>query len=210
MSHSKSDLDSDGFVIALIAMRMFLRESTVGREPLAVSMSSVRPGEHVLQIGVSDPRIVHAIAEKTGLTGLATIVVPNELAAARLRAVGGEGSVSAEPCIEPLDRLPFDDAVYDVAIVHNVEGLLAGLEAPIRERAMRECWRVLRPGGRVIALDPGKPTGVRAIFGGGGKHDAQYESAGGTVAVLQTAGFAAVRILGDREGYRFIEGVRPR
>jgi hypothetical protein len=32
----------------------------------------------------------------------------------------------------------------------------------------------------------------------------------GTTAALQSAGFTAVRVLGDREGYRFVEGFRPR
>ena len=191
-------------------MRMFLRESTVGREPLAVSLSSVRQGERTLQIGVDDPRIVHTIANKAGLTGLATIVVPTESAAERLTAVASEGSSAADVRIEPLDRLPFEDGVYDVAVVHNAEGLLAGLETSVREGAMRECRRVLRPGGRVIVLETGKPTGMRAIFGGGPKHDAPFEAMGGSVAALQTAGFLNVRVLEDREGYRFIEGVRPR
>ena len=190
-------------------MRMFLRESTVGREPLAVSMSSVRPGERVLQIGVNDPRIVHIIASKAGLTGLATIIVPNEASAQKLRGTADESSSTVEPRIEPLDRLPLEDSVYDVAIVHNTEGLLASLEVDVRNQAMRECLRVLRPGGRLVVLDAGKLSGMRALFGGGPKLDTAYEAAGGTVAVLQGAGFTAVRVLSEREGYRFVEGLRP-
>src|SRR5262249_28899137 len=95
-------------------MRLFLRESSVGREPLAGSMVSVRSGERVLQIGVTDPRIVHAIAGKAGITGLATVVVPNESAAQRIRDFVGEGSSSPDVRIEPFDRLPFEDGAYDV------------------------------------------------------------------------------------------------
>jgi hypothetical protein len=36
-------------------MRMFLRQSTVGREPLAIAMSGVRMGERLLQIGRDSP-----------------------------------------------------------------------------------------------------------------------------------------------------------
>jgi ubiquinone/menaquinone biosynthesis C-methylase UbiE len=190
-------------------MRFFLRESTVGREPLAVSMSSVRPGERVLQIGVNDPRIVHAIASKVGITGLATIIVPNESSAQKLQASSGDRSSMVEPRVEPLDRLPLEDGVYDVAIIHNMEGLLASLDSPAREQAIRESRRILRPGGRLIVLETGRQSGMRAIFGGGPKREPQYEAAGGTMAVLQSAGFTAVRELGDRDGYRFIEGLRP-
>jgi hypothetical protein len=50
-------------------------------------------------------------------------------------------------------------------------------------------------------------TGLRGWFGGA-KVDAQYEAAGGTAAALEAAGFRAVRTLGDRQGYRFIEGLK--
>jgi hypothetical protein len=60
-----------------------------------------------------------------------------------------------------------------------------------------------------MILDAGKLTGVRAIFAGA-KRDAAYEAGGSTAGALESAGFAAVRPLGDREGYRFIEGIKPR
>jgi SAM-dependent methyltransferase len=191
-------------------MRMFLRKSTIGREPLAVSMSSVKAGERVLQIGVDDPRIAHAIASKAGLTGLAVILVPDEPGANRVRGYTGEGAAAAEVRIEPLDRLPFENDAYDIVVIHNLEGQLAAMDKTARERALRECLRVLRPGGRALVLDAGTPTGIRAMFGGGPKHDGAYEAGGGTPGALQSAGFTAVRPLGDREGYRFIEGIKPR
>ena len=185
---------------------MFLRQSTVGREPLAVSMTGVRVGERVMQIGVNDPAIVGAIGEKVGLTGLSTIVAPNETAAARVRSAIGDGLTMADVRIEPLDRLPFDEAAYDVAIVHNADGLLQSLDPAVRDGALRECRRVLRAGGRVIVLDPGSPTGIRALLAGGAKRGLPVRS--DTVAALQTAGFSAVRVLGDRQGHRFIEGLK--
>jgi SAM-dependent methyltransferase len=191
-------------------MRWFLRETTVGREPLAVSMASVRPGERVLQIGVNDPAIVHGIASKAGLTGLATVVVPTESAAERVRTFTGEGSSAADVRIEPLDHLPFGEASYDVAVIHNTEGLLASLDSGLRLHALRECLRVLRLGGRLIVLDPGTRTGMRGIFGGRPKQADSSDSAGGSSAALQSAGFTAVRVIGDRAGYRFVEGVRSR
>ena len=189
-------------------MRWFLRETTVGREPLAVSMTSVRAGERVLEIGVNNPAVAHAIANKVGLTGLAIIVVPNDALADRLRGYSADDASTAEVRIEPLDHLPFEDHTYDVVVVHNTEGLLPGLDADLRQRAVRDWLRVLRVGGRMIVLDPGKPTGMRGLLGGGSRH--QAVAGGDTLSTLQSAGVGSVRVLGDREGYRFIEGVRPR
>jgi ubiquinone/menaquinone biosynthesis C-methylase UbiE len=73
---------------------------------------------------------------------------------------------------------------------------------------LAECQRVLRVGGRLIALETGSPTGLRGLLGGASKHDAQYEASGGTTAALKAAGLRAVRTLGDRQGYRFIEGLK--
>jgi ubiquinone/menaquinone biosynthesis C-methylase UbiE len=185
-------------------MRWFLRETTVGREPLAVSMTSVRPGERVLQIGANDPAIVHAIANKAGITGLATIVVPNDGLAARVRGYSGEDASSTDVRIEPLDRLPFEDRAYDAVILHNTEGLLRNFDPHLRQQALHEWLRVLRVGGRLIVLDAGRPTGMLGLLAGG-----RRESADATTSALQMAGFTSVRVLGDREGYRFVEGVRP-
>jgi hypothetical protein len=67
---------------------------------------------------------------------------------------------------------------------------------------------VLRTGGRILTLEAGSPTGLRGLLGGAAGTDAGYEAAGGSAAALEAAGFRAVRALGDRQGYRFIEGLK--
>jgi hypothetical protein len=59
----------------------------------------------------------------------------------------------------------------------------------------------------MIALESGAPTGLRGLLGGA-KGDTSYHAEGGTVGVLEAAGFRPVRTLGDRQGYRFIEGLK--
>jgi ubiquinone/menaquinone biosynthesis C-methylase UbiE len=187
-------------------MRMFLRKSSVGAEPLAVTISGARLGERALQVGLDDAHIAAAIAAKTGMTGQATIVVDNEAAAASARdAITEAGGLGDVHVVGQLHPLPFADETYDVVVLHTARGRLASLARDVRERIVAECRRVLRVGGRVIALEAGSPPGLRGLLGGA-KRDAQYEAAGGTAAVLETAGFRAVRTLADRQGYRFIEG----
>ena len=56
-------------------MRIFLRQSTVGREPLAIAMSGVRMGERLLQIGMDTPAVTSLLGAKPGLSGQSAIVV---------------------------------------------------------------------------------------------------------------------------------------
>jgi ubiquinone/menaquinone biosynthesis C-methylase UbiE len=72
---------------------------------------------------------------------------------------------------------------------------------------LTECRRVLRAGGRLLALEAGTQTGLRGLFGGT-KPDARYEGSAWTAAALDAAGFRPVRTIGDRQGYRFIEGLK--
>ena len=188
-------------------MRRFLRKSSVGVEPLAVTMSGARLGERALQIGIDRPDIVAAIAAKTGLTGLATIVVGDETAAGAARAAVAETGALADVHVGPFHPLPFADGAYDVIVLHGVGGLLSTTAPELRERMLAECRRVLRVGGRLVALEAGSPTGLRGLFGGA-RPDVKYEGAGGTKAALEAVGFRAVRTLGDGQGYRFIEGLK--
>ena len=71
-------------------MRMFLRKPARAPEPLAVTMSGVRMGERLLQIGVDDPALTGALAARTGLSGHAAIAVTSEQAADRARSAAAE------------------------------------------------------------------------------------------------------------------------
>ena len=84
------------------------------------------------------------------------------------------------------DRLPFEDAAFDVAVVPmpaTVESLGG---------ALADAWRVVRTGGRaMVVAAAGAPESARVI------------------AALGHAGFRAARLLGEREGLAFYESSRP-
>jgi ubiquinone/menaquinone biosynthesis C-methylase UbiE len=182
---------------------MFLRKSLIKRDPLAVTMSGVRLGEKALQIGEGEARVMALIAAKTGLTGRAAIVVLEERAARRVRHVIDEAGVLAEVGVG--DRP--DDAAFDVIVVHDVRQTIGSSNAAVRTGWLQLCLRVLRSGGRIVTIEQGAPVGLRALFGGGSQGRA-LAAGGDTIAMLRSAGFAAVRVLGDREGLRFIEGLK--
>ena len=190
-------------------MRMFLRKTTVGREPLVMAMSGVRMGERILQIGVDDPAVLGALAAKVGISGHAAVLTLDERSAGRARKGIADAAALADVMVSTDGSLPFDADGFDVAIVHGVNGFVPTLAPEVRSRLLSQLLHVTRRGGRVIVTEAGERAGLKAMLAPAPKKDEQYEQAGGSVAALETAGFRPVRLLADREGIRFIEGLKP-
>jgi len=189
---------------------MFLRRSKNTRDPLPVAMSGVRLGERVLQIGVDDPKVVGLIAAKAGISGTAACVVPDAAAARRVQAGADDVGVFVETAVAPFGSpLPHDSGAFDVALIHSAAGLLASLDAASRATLLREVGRVVRPGGRAIVIEAGAQTGWASLLRGTSAAQASFDQAGGATAALKDAGFFPVRPLGDSEGLKFSEGLRP-
>lgn len=184
---------------------MFLRKTRI--EPLPVTMSAVRIGERVLQIGVDDPAVASAIAAKVGLSGNAAIAVTEQRDAARAQAATANAGILVEIHVTPLASLPFENDSFDLVVVHAGRGLILPVDAEARALAMREWRRVLRRGGRVMTIEAGAATGLASVFKPQ-RTDSSFEAAGGVVAALEAAGFRPVRLLAEREGYKFAEGVK--
>ena len=186
---------------------MFLRKSRVQRDPLPVTMSGVKLGERALQIGAGDTRVIGLIAARTGLTGTAAIVLLNDDAAPRIQRAVTDAAALAEVRVVSAAVLPFEDASFDVIVVHDVTHTILDTDRPTRQHWLAECHRLLRTGGRIVTIERGSPVGLRALFGGSAATSNTGE-APGTEAALGSAGFAPVRVLGDREGLRFVEGFK--
>jgi ubiquinone/menaquinone biosynthesis C-methylase UbiE len=189
-------------------MSFFSRRSRDSRDPLAVVMSGVRLGERVLQVGVDDPRLVGQIAAKAGLSGTASCVVADQNAAARVKAGADAIGVLVDVAVAPPSTVPHPDGDFDVAVVHSASGYLAALSPADRMSILRECLRVLRPGGRTVVIETGTRGGIGALLHSAPASQASYEASGGSVVALEQAGFAPVRPLGDREGLKFSEGLK--
>ena len=173
-------------------------------EPLPVSMSGVRMGERALQIGVDDPALAGALAAKVGLSGTAAIAVADEHGAAKAREGAAHTGALVDVQVAPLQSLPHADASFDVVVIHAMTGLLGSMDETNRVATLRQAHRVLRTGGRAVVIEAGARGGIRGLLGGASSGDA-----GETVASLTTAGFRGTRVLADREGYRFVEGMKP-
>jgi len=177
------------------------------RYALALAVIGVRMGERLLMVA-DDAPLAARLAAKVGLTGRCTVVVSSEAAAARVTAAAAEAGVHLEDIrLGALPALPVDGGTFDAAVVSAGPVFLTGLDGAGRDELARSLARALRPGGRLIVVEGRPRTALNPLRGRPAGLEA-FRSAGGATALLEAAGFHPVRLLADRDGQRFTEGLR--
>ena len=190
---------------------MFLNPFTKsGGDPhvLAVSMTGVKLGDRVAFIGAARPGRIAAIAAKVGLSGRASAAVPDAEAVARVNKAAADAGVLLDTDIADVKRLPYAAADFDLVVIDDTGALLEALGEGDRAAVAREAARVLRPGGRVVVLGAGEPTGLNRLMPR--TQASPLVRSGAVHALLSSNGFGIVRTLAEREGLVFIEGLKPR
>src|SRR5436309_6114365 len=125
-------------------------------------MAGVKLGDRVIAFGTRDTAFIAALAAKAGLTGRAAVVEEDQTRATEAAAgIEREGAL-AEMTRAPWGMLPFDDASFDVAVMKD---LLMTLPRDARANAVAEAHRVLRPGGRLLVIEPAPRGGFGAVSG---------------------------------------------
>jgi hypothetical protein len=174
---------------------------------LALAMAGVRMGERLLLVG-DDALLFAQFATKVGLTGRCAIVVGSGDAAARVEAAGADAGVLVEEVkVGVLPALPVGDGEFDVAVMEAGPTLLTRLDGPGRIELARSLHRALRTSGRLVVVE-GHPRTMFGVFRGQPAGLEAFRAGGGAATLLQAAGFQPVRVLADRDGQRFTEGLK--
>ena len=172
---------------------------------LVVGMTGVKMGERLVQIGCAHGGRLGAVARRVGLSGRAVAIVPDQASAARATKGAAQAGVLVEVETASPTHVPAENAAFDVAVVDDTDGFLGGMSADDRAATIREALRILRPGGRLMVVGSAKPSGFAARLA-----QTRRRPSFDAVPALQANGFKSVRTLAEREGFVFVEGIKPR
>src|SRR5687768_14221384 len=172
-------------------------------------MTGVALGDRLLQLGCTDASLLGAIGSKVGLSGRVCAVVPDDAHAARARRAAEKSGFLLEVETGHLEHFPFEDGAFNLIVVDNQEGLLSSMRPEERVALLQQAFRTLAPRGRIVVIERAARGGLGALFGSPWVPvDTRYRSSGGAVAALEAEGFRAARLLAERGGLSFFEGVR--
>lgn len=155
---------------------------------MVLEIADVSTGEKLLDVGCGPGRLVLAAAEALGASGEAhgLDAAPNMIKVARRKAA--RAGVDARFHLSAFEELPFEDGYFDVItstfVMHHLPG-------EVQRKGFAEARRVLKPGGRFVAVDLESPESglhgmlVRAFFG---RHLGRAKIAD-SVDLLREAGF---------------------
>ena len=169
-------------------------------------MAGLKMGDRLLQLGCGDGRLLAALGAKVGLTGRACAADESDEAVARAGAGALKAGVFVEVQKAPLQALPYEPDSFDLVVILV---RLARMTPEQRVGCLQAAWRVLRPGGRCMAVEPAPRGGLGALTGRWGV-DPHHGGLGATARALEAEGFKGVRHLAERDGVAFIEGAKPR
>lgn len=142
---------------------------TLGREPVfrerVVRLARLRPGESILDVGCGTGMLAIAAKRLVGPTGTVYGIDASPEMIARAQKKAKKAGVEVEFTNAVAEALPFRDAQVDVVLASMV---IHHLPHAARQQCFFEMRRVLKPGGRLLAVDFGgagqKRRGLIAHF----------------------------------------------
>lgn len=130
---------------------------TLGREgslrERMLAPAQLREGEAVLDVGCGTGTLAIAARRHVGARGMVRGIDPSPDMIARAERKARRRGAAVAFSVGIVEALPFPDASFDV-ILSTL--MLHHLPRAAREQGMREVRRVLKPGGRVLAIDFGQ------------------------------------------------------
>ena len=168
---------------------------TFGREPgirrMTIELAGTKEGERVLDVGCGTGTLAIAARRRTGSAGEAHGIDPSAEMIAVAREKAAKAGVDAQFQTAVMEKLPFPDGHFDLVLSSL---MLHHLPADVKRAGFAEVGRVLKPGGRFLAVDLAESGGffghvIQAL----GLHKTEGKL-GEAPAMLREAGFGDVEL----------------
>jgi ubiquinone/menaquinone biosynthesis C-methylase UbiE len=179
------------FYDAFTALISFGKDGAIRKA--ALEAAQVRPGERVLDVGCGTGSLAIDAKAEVGSTGEVHGIdaAPEMIAVARRKAAKKELDVRFQ--VGLIEEIPFPDGQFDLALNSFV---LHHLPDDLKRAGFAQIRRVLKPGGRFLAVDFASTGGglfghLMSLFG----HKVAQDYVGDLMAMLSDTGFADVEAL---------------
>ncbi len=117
-----------------------------------IDLAGIAPGESVLDVGCGTGTLAIAARQRVGQSGKVYGIDASPEMTARARKKARNAGLQVVFETAAIEALPFPDATFDV-VLSTV--MLHHLPDAARHQGIREIRRVLKPGGRLLAVDFG-------------------------------------------------------
>lgn len=128
--------------------------STLGRESelreSIANLAQLQPGESVLDVGCGTGTLALVAKQRVGETGQVCGIDPGSRQIARARGKAARSGSVIDFQVGGVERLPYADRSFDAVVTTFVMHHLTGA---LKDRALNEIRRVLKPGGRLLVVD---------------------------------------------------------
>lgn len=175
-----------------------------------LKQAQLRPGERVLDVGCGTGVLTRLAAEAVGPPGQVVGIDPGPAMIAVARRKAAQTGSRAQFRLAPIERLPFPDASFDLVLSSL---MLHHLPPDVKRAGLAEVYRVLKPGGRLLAVDldrPAHPLWWLLCWPLRLMPNIAPQLRGELPACLRAAGFAPVEVCARKYGLlSFWRAVRP-
>jgi len=208
---SKQSIDDEDTIMKSHMEKMvnsydkYMNKITLGREDalrtMTVILAQVKPGDCVLEIGCATGTLSLAAKRQAGPTGsvFGIDIIPGMIEVSRNKAAQAKLDVTFQ--LGNIEDIPFPNEYFDVVMCSF---MIFHMSEKVRNKGIKEIYRVLKPQGKLLVLDLALPTQpasrriLKLLLGFMLKHDLkelqpQMESSGFSQIEIAQAKF---RVLG--------------